>query len=677
MGKLSYNLIEKKDNIEKFTTTFPLSVPSIPIEAGYLYSSGKDSAGNKYINRELSNIVSVKTSFFYSIALDNQGKVHIWGEDLSELEDLYKLPTDLNNVVAVELTRWAAMALLSDGTVRTWGYFNYANNNTFIVPDILKNKTVVAISASQGILSAGAMYALINDGTVVSWGPDAILMDPTINKNIISINAGSNYVLLNISGNYLIAKLTSNKFIDLSNKNVINAKIVSDIIILIFNDGTFEFYDNNGEKITTMPITQKIKDVCGQFNIIYGITDDNKLIEIYNNGLIISPIISQIFHTMIGDASHMISTNIISGSNSYASYTIVISKIPYPPPVTTPVTTPVAPTTPVTTTARYVFPLQVPTLSNIVGSIGYVENIDSYDSTLFSNDIVSVCCNRFTICAIRKNGTIVSQGIVDLNNITDAVQVECNSTFAFMILKKDGTIISKGYNTSNLDNIPSMLNSNGHKVVSISISDTHVLALRDDGKVFTWGYDNNVTPPVPDNLNNIVAISAGDKYSLALDKDGIVHAWGEDNNGRLNVTAYSDIAAISAGKFCSLLLTNNGDVIVVATNDKYNIKNIPLTVKNVISIQASTFCMTVLKSDGTIIRWGDISDNSLSNIKNVLSIYSRNGFSLAAIVSNPPIKSDDSNNKLKIGLGVGLGLLGLLLIVGVLIYIFKFRKSRS
>ena len=78
-------------------------------------------------------------------------------------------------------------------------------------------------------------------------------------------------------------------------------------------------------------------------------------------------------------------------------------------------------------------------------------------------------------------------------------------------------------------------------VVEIATGDQHILALRDDGTVWSWGRndsgqlglgntDHVNTPTLIIELSNITQISAAQNYSFALRDDGTVWAWGENRS---------------------------------------------------------------------------------------------------------------------------------------------------
>lgn len=121
-------------------------------------------------------------------------------------------------------------------------------------------------------------------------------------------------------------------------------------------------------------------------------------------------------------------------------------------------------------------------------------------------------------------------------------------------------------------------------VVAVASFQQHSVALKSDGTVWAWGYNyvgqlgngtisSSYTPPVQVlGLTGIVAIGVGSQHSVALKNDGTVWAWGYNNNGNLGngsrtnssipvqVSGLSGVRAIAVGWNHNLALLNNGTV---------------------------------------------------------------------------------------------------------------------
>ncbi|WP_082861493.1 triple tyrosine motif-containing protein [Fictibacillus phosphorivorans] len=150
------------------------------------------------------------------------------------------------------------------------------------------------------------------------------------------------------------------------------------------------------------------------------------------------------------------------------------------------------------------------------------------------------------------------------------------------------------YNTvQNLDGTPFT------GATMISSGDSHMTALKDDGTVWTWGYNSygqlgngkTENTPYPQQvimedgtpLKDVVSISSGAWHTLALKKDGSVYGWGWNRGSQLSVTpqmyntkalpiltedkkVLSGIIGIQGGGDHSLALTNKNEVMTWGNN---------------------------------------------------------------------------------------------------------------
>ena len=181
----------------------------------------------------------------------------------------------------------------------------------------------------------------------------------------------------------------------------------------------------------------------------------------------------------------------------------------------------------------------------------------------------------------------------------------------------------------------------------------HSLAIRVDGSVLAWGYNNygqlgdgssgyyadQAYPRAVFGLTDIIAVAAGEQHSLALDQAGQVWAFGHNNEGQLGdgstdnaslPTAVMDesgvpfdgVIAIAAGDDHSLALKADGTVWAWGSNDSGQLgtgesgsstdrlyptqlrdaNDEPIT--GIVAIAAGSSQSFALKADGRLLGWG-------------------------------------------------------------------------
>jgi alpha-tubulin suppressor-like RCC1 family protein len=204
-------------------------------------------------------------------------------------------------------------------------------------------------------------------------------------------------------------------------------------------------------------------------------------------------------------------------------------------------------------------------------------------------------------------------------------------------------------------------------VIAISAGGSHSLALKLDGTVWAWGYNEygqlgdgttvNKNAPVQvlkgasvsgsAYLSKVTAIAAGGNHSLALNEDKQVWAWGANAFGQLgddtNVNkdtpvqvkglgGYSflnGIVAIAAGSNHSLTLNNSGAVYTWGYNNYGQLgddttanKRVPVLVRGVggsgnmsgvTAIAAGNNHSLAVKNDGTVWAWGQGGNGRLGD----------------------------------------------------------------
>ncbi|HTR82430.1 MAG TPA: T9SS type A sorting domain-containing protein [Bacteroidota bacterium] len=187
---------------------------------------------------------------------------------------------------------------------------------------------------------------------------------------------------------------------------------------------------------------------------------------------------------------------------------------------------------------------------------------------------------------------------------------------------------------------------------TVATGQTHVVALGNDGNLYSWGFNNdgqlgdstttNEATPVmvhkPTGVTGWTAVACGAFHNVAIDNSGNVYAWGLNSQGQLGdssltnkiapteVTLPTTVTAVSAtnntcmalgsdGKIYAWGKNGNGQLGDSTTIDHYSTigtVHIPVGV-TVASIASGNFFNTCLGTDGNIYAWGQGNNGQIGN----------------------------------------------------------------
>jgi len=273
--------------------------------------------------------------------------------------------------------------------------------------------------------------------------------------------------------------------------------------------------------------------------------------------------------------------------------------------------------------------------------------------------VTSISANsNVALKADRTVWTLGSDGPVQIPGMDNVISIDANNDIVSM-LRSDGTVWSYGYNwhgqvgdgTTNNSRSSPVQAFGLYDVTAISLEASHVVALKSDGTVWTWGRNlNNVfgdgtttnrsVPVKVQDAADIVAISAGGQHSAALKSDGTVWCWGYNGYGALGngtttsrsmavkAVGLSDVIAVQAvgynpssggtGPSFTVALKADGTVWAWGNNQYGQLgdgtttsRSVPTKVAGLSDVTAvaaagSFNCgyIVALKSDGTLWAWG-------------------------------------------------------------------------
>ncbi|MFC4010563.1 hypothetical protein ACFOY2_25275 [Nonomuraea purpurea] len=184
-----------------------------------------------------------------------------------------------------------------------------------------------------------------------------------------------------------------------------------------------------------------------------------------------------------------------------------------------------------------------------------------------TKDVTAIATASAYSIALRDGGVIVWGGTSDLNlTLPEAAKSGVtaiaggNGGYGDGLFLKDGGVIQWHGRVDVPDEAK-------EGIVAIAAR-AHALALREDGRVITWGRDQAANMAVPaEAQSGVTKISAGAGFTLAIKNGGVI-AWGDNSKGQLEVPyeAQSDVVAISAGIEASMALTASGKIVTWAYN---------------------------------------------------------------------------------------------------------------
>lgn len=296
-------------------------------------------------------------------------------------------------------------------------------------------------------------------------------------------------------------------------------------------------------------------------------------------------------------------------------------------------------------------------------SFAQVENLE---------DIVSIAAGLDHYLALSEDGTVWAWGHNGVGQLGDGslnssqipVQVaNLDSVVAIaagyynsMALLEDGTVWIwgdsqrglLGYTPPNNDNQVVPLKVAGlSNVTQIDLHHLHAAALKNDGTVWTWGFNttgqlgdgtvnDRINPIQVSGLTDISKIITGYDYSIALSKDGKVWSWGSNANGQLGngtdiqqslipvrVAHLEGIVDIEAGELYNFAIKKNGSVwswghnlygqlgdgTITNKNTRVLVQGIPVA-EDIVAPSAPTELTLMGKTSNTaVLSWKESIDN--------------------------------------------------------------------
>ena len=301
---------------------------------------------------------------------------------------------------------------------------------------------------------------------------------------------------------------------------------------------------------------------------------------------------------------------------------------------------------------------------------------NNVNSNTISNHIIQIAAGSSHTLALRQNKTVWSWGInghgqlglgkndgpkknpVLISGLNDIKRLAAGANFS-IALREDGTVWAWG---DGFTNKPEQI-SNFTNVRDIVSGRYHFYALKNDGTVWSWGdnsegqlgdgttIDNKNMPTMVLDLYNIVLIASGWYHGLAMKDDGSIWSWGYNKYGQLGdgttidklnptlIPDFNNVKALDGGWYHSVVLKEDGTVWTFGNNGNGTLGTGSTTIEvkpvkisslnNVKNITVGMGHSFALKEDGSVWGWGwnnygKLGDGTINDKHRPTEIFSFN-----------------------------------------------------
>ena len=621
---------------------------NLPVE---VKTEGTPMAGKK--------IIQTAIGVTHSMALDSEGKVYSWGENVNGLLGTGDAIPTLSPVLVrtggtpmagkkiVQISAGGAhsMALDSEGNIYAWGWggegqLGNGENNNSNVPILVKKEGTGLEGKTIKKVMAGGMFSMVltSDGSLYSWGKN----------NYGQIGDGT-------TNNYNLAVAVKTEGTPMAGKTVVDFSISNEHTVALTSDGQIYAWGRNESgqlgdgtnTASTLPVA--VRTVGTPFagkkavQVVAGGWEGAHSLALGTDGTVYSW--GRNLNGQLGDQTTNDTTIV-----TFAKINFNSSPTP---------------------------PLKAMAISE-ESSAEVRWSTPIFNGTFMISDYVIQYRETGTEAwsEVTTSGSNTSKQITGLTNekvyqfrvaAKTNVGVGGYSSIVLAMPHKKPTITSvtpvigptEGNQEVTINGTDFALKTNKLNQVSVCVNCS--IALSMDGKVFSWGSNqdgklgdgnsgnaNNVNVPVavktegtPMKGKTISQISSGYVHNLALSMDGKVYAWGNNSDGQLgdgtinnrNVpvavkTTGTDmdgktIVQVSAGDEHTIALDAEGNIYEWGTvrgsysrnttPQLFNVVGTVIANKIITKVVAGSHYSVAITSDGTVYAWGSNSNFGINS----------------------------------------------------------------
>lgn len=240
----------------------------------------------------------------------------------------------------------------------------------------------------------------------------------------------------------------------------------------------------------------------------------------------------------------------------------------------------------------------------------------SWNGEIVARELDSVALGPLHCVGVRTNGTVAMWGLETKfapevylvpPGLADVVSAACGNFFS-AALKRDGSVVTWGY----LKNPPNLPIESARAIVA---GYGHLLVLKKDGTVQSYGVNDMGQINVPPGLSNVIALAAGGYYSAALKADGRVAVWGQVYGSHKSADSLSNIVQIASSTIGLFALGADGRVTTLSGMDFYSTP--PDDLRDVVQLAVGDASAMAIRRDGTVAIWGFMRSKVPPNLHDV------------------------------------------------------------
>jgi alpha-tubulin suppressor-like RCC1 family protein len=592
-----------------------------------LVAWGSDAYGRCVIPGSSGDFVAISTGEKHNLGLKTDGSIVAWGDNSFGQTTV---PSPNSGFVEVVARAYASLGLKADGSIVAWGDNDYGQCS---VP--LPNRDFVAI-AEGGSHSLG----LKADGSLVAWGFNRFdqCTLPSPNSGFVAIAAGANHNLGLKADGSIVAwgyNYFGQTMVPAPNRGFVAISAGGHFSLGLKSDGSIVAWGNNEKGQCTIPSPNSgFVAIKGGNYFTLGLKADGSIVAWGDNavGQATIPAPNRDFVALAAGGAHSLALksqtpplgppvvssfkinngaattvnptvtlpNVCAGATASSHFYMVSESSDF-------------------TSATWKSYASVPMFT--LSSGGGEKTVYFKVKNSVGEESVAVC----DTIRLDSPGAVVAWGS-NYNWDGSVYTGQCNIPLPnrdyvavaagwghSAALKVDGSIVVWGYNQFGQCNVPAP----NRDFVAVAAVDYQTLGLKSDGSIVVWGYNNSGgQSAVPAPNRDYVAISAVRGHTLALKSDGSVVAWGGNTSGQCNVPLpNTGFVAVSAGFRHSLALKADGSVVAWgADQDYYNPQYtglcvVPAPNSGFKAISAGGGLHNLgLKSDGSVVAWGSDYD---------------------------------------------------------------------